>query len=470
MRKYKEFMKNMGILMLSNFSTRLLAFFLVPLYTAVLSTSEYGNYDIVHAAITLAFPVLTLDITEGAMRFLLDKTTNKEKIYRSSFGLLNVSILVVSALILLNLIFHFFPFIEEYSIPIILYYIAYAYNLSLQNITRGLDRIKDVGVSGIINAIFMLGLNILFLLVFKFGLNGYFFASIIANVISALYLLIRARLVRYVISIGKGRDRETREVVKYSMPLILNSLSWWINGVSDRYIVTFICGAAANGVYSVAYKIPSILSVVQSIFAQAWLISVTKEYKVNKDIKFVQKIYRIYNISLVILCSILILFNKLIATFLYKDDFYEAWQYVPFLLVSVVFAAVGSAISVVFSAEKDTKITARTTVCGAIMNIVLNFVLIPVIGVIGAAIATAVSSFTIWIVRWYYCRRYIKLTISFKDILSYIIIVFQAISFMFIADVPLYVVEGVSTILVLLLNMDILKEIISKIFKRKAKI
>ena len=442
MSKYKEFMKNMGILMLSNFSTKLLAFFLVPLYTAVLTTSEYGNYDIIHAAITLVFPILTLDITEGAMRFLLDKTANKEKIYRSSFGMINLSILIVSLFILLNYIFHFFPFIEEYSIPIILYYIAYAYNLSLQNIARGL----------------------------RFGLNGYFFASIIANIVSALYLLIRAKLVRYIVFIGKGRDKETHEVIKYSTPLILNSLSWWINGVSDRYIVTFICGAAANGIYSVAYKIPSILSIVQSIFGQAWLISVTKEYKVNKDIKFVQKVYRIYNASLVVLCSILILFNKLIASVLYKDDFYGAWQYVPFLLVSVVFAAVGSAISVVFSAEKDTKITARTTVCGAIMNIVLNFALIPVMGVIGAAFATAVSSFTIWIVRWYYCRKYIKLTISFKDILSYIIIVFQAVSFMFMPDIPLYIAQGISTALVLFLNIDVFKEIANRILKRRVKI
>ena len=242
MNNYKELLKNIGILMLSNFGSRLLAFFLVPLYTAVLSTSEYGNYDIVHSAIVLAFPILTLGITEGAMRFLLDRNSNKGKICKSSFGLINFSVVIVSSLIILNLIFHFLPFIEQYSIYVILYYITYAYNLSLQNIARGLDRVKDVGISGGLNATFTLGLNVLFLLVFKLGLNGYFLAYIIANGISAVYLIIRTRLLNSIFSFRRDKDRETREVIKYNIPLTFNSLSWWINDVSDRYIVTLICG------------------------------------------------------------------------------------------------------------------------------------------------------------------------------------------------------------------------------------
>ena len=470
MNKYKELLKNMGILMLSNFGSRLLAFFLVPLYTAVLSTSEYGNYDIIYSAIVLMFPILTLDITEGATRFLLDKNSSEEKICKSSFGLLNFSIVIVTLLILLNSVFHFFPFIEQYSILIILYYITYTYNLSLQNITRGLDRIKDVGISGIINAVFMLSLNILFLLIFKLGLNGYFLAYIIANCVSALYLLVRVKLIHYIFSFGKGRDRETREVVKYSTPLILNSLSWWINDVSDRYIVTLICGAAVNGVYSVAYKIPSILSVIQSIFGQAWLISVTKEYKANNNVEFVKKIYRLYNATLVLLCSALIVLNKFIASVLYKGEFYDAWRYVPFLLISVVFSAISGAIAIIFSAEKDTKLSARAAFGGAIMNIILNIILIPLIGAIGAAIATAISNFTIWLIRWIYCRKYIKLKVSISDILSYVIMVFQAISFMFMSNTALYIAQGISLIAVLVLNVSALKELISGVLKRRKKI
>ena len=444
--------------MLSNFGSRLLAFFLVPLYTTVLSTSEYGNYDIIYSAIILIFPILTLDITEGAMRFLLDKNSSKEKICKSSFGFLNTSIAIVSLFIILNSIFHFFSFIEQYSVLIILYYITYAYNLSVQNIARGLNKIKDIGISGVINTILMLCLNIIFLLVFRWGLNGYFLANIFAGTISALYLLIRTKVGRYAISFGRSKNKITREVMKYSAPLTLNSLSWWINDVSDRYIVTLLCGAAANGVYSVAYKIPSILSVVQSIFNQAWLISVTKEYKINSNTVFVKKVYKFYNSALIVLCSTLITLNKPIASILYKNEFYNAWQYVPFLLISVIFAALSGAIATIFSAEKNTKISALTSFISAATNIVLNLILIPSIGVVGAAIATAVSNFIAWLVRWIYCQRYIKLKISITDILSYIIVIVQAISFMLLPDTILYPIEGVSVIIILALNINVFKK------------
>ena len=137
------------------------------------------------------------------------------------------------------------------------------------------------------------------------------------------------------------------------------------------------------------------------------------------------------------------------------------------MLVSILFAALSSAIAMIFSAEKNTKIAAITSFISAIVNIVLNIVLIPSIGVIGAAIATAISSFTVWFIRWFYCKKYIKLKITMKDIGSYAFVLLQAISFMFMSVTPLYIVQIISVIIILILNIQSSKNIVNNLINRK---
>ena len=78
--QYKYLMKNTGILTLSNFSSKILVFLLVPLYTSTLATSEYGIYDLVLSTIQLLFPLLTLNIADGVMRFSMEKSHEKNEI------------------------------------------------------------------------------------------------------------------------------------------------------------------------------------------------------------------------------------------------------------------------------------------------------------------------------------------------------------------------------------------------------
>lgn len=78
--KYKYLIKNTGILAISNFSSKLLVFFLVPIYTSVLSTAEYGTYDLAMSTVLLLYPVLTVNIVDGVMRFSMEKGADHTKI------------------------------------------------------------------------------------------------------------------------------------------------------------------------------------------------------------------------------------------------------------------------------------------------------------------------------------------------------------------------------------------------------
>jgi O-antigen/teichoic acid export membrane protein len=314
------------------------------------------------------------------------------------------------------------------------------YNLFIQ-FARGLDRIGDVAAAGALNAVMNFGFNIIFLLYFKLGLSGYFLADCSASCISIICLGIRIRIWRY-ICFSKCRSELKSEMLAYSKPLVFNNIAWWINNVSDRYIVTLLCGVSVNGIYSVAYKIPSVLNVLQSIFNQAWVLSAVKEFDESRE-EFYSTIYKIYNCGMVIVCSCLILLDKIIARILFAKDFYAAWIYAPFLMISVVFGAMSGMLGGIFSAAKKTGVLARTTVIGAVINIILNVSLVNIFGAVGAAVSTMVSYVVVWIMRVIEANKIVQLRNNYlRDSIAYLLLLIQGILwFTDIAEITLYLLQ-----------------------------
>lgn len=432
--KYKYLLKNMGLLTLSNFGTKLLSFLLVPLYTSILTTEEYGSFDFVNTTVTLLIPIFTLDIVDSVVRFSLDENQDKKQVFTVGFKLTLRSILFVTIFILVNYFTNFMPVINEYLGCFALYYIAYAFNQLMLYFVRGMDDVFDLAISSIINSIVMLSLNVLFLVVFKFGIIGYFLAYIVGQLVSAGYIFIRLKTWRYV-SFATQSETLQRDMVQYSRPLILNMVSWWVNNASDRYIVTWLCGLASNGLLAVGNKIPSILNIFQSIFTQAWQLSTVKAYDPEDKEGFFANVYTLYNFIMVEMCALLIIMDKPLAHFLYAKDFYEAWQYVPFYLIAIVFGAVSSFMGGIFQAVKDSKAQSSTTVFGAVCNIIMNIILVLMYGPIGAALSTALSYLIVWAMRLYKIRKYIVLRINLKrDIMAYSLLFLDTIILLFFND------------------------------------
>lgn len=469
MEKYKRLFKDIKVLALSNFGSKVLAFLLVPLYTSVLSTEEYGDYDIIYTTISLLAPILTVNIAEGALRFLLEKESRKSQIISITFTFNILSIFIVATLLAVNSIYNLIPAFKEYSVLFLLLYITFSLYQTEQNITRGLDKLKQIGIGGLINSVLVLVLNIAFLVFFKMGIRGFFMANIIAYAITTVYLFFAGKTYAY-FERGAKRDKKTKtDLVAYSRPMMLNSISWWVNSVSDRYLVTLICGAAANGVYSMSYKIPTILTMVQSIFNQAWTISSTKSYDKDDKNNYFANIYMGYNLLLTVVCSLLIACTKFLATILYKNEFFEAWEYMPFLLISVVFSSLAGVLSGVFVAVKDSKLIGYTSFVGAVINIIFNIVLISVMGPIGAAIATLISSLAIWIMRYAKAKKYIKLeSINvMRDCLSYGLLLAQSVVLFYIGSWHVIIVEAIILLAILALYSRDIAFLFNKMIKYK---
>lgn len=399
--KYKYLIKNIGVLTIGNLSTKILVFLLVPVYTSVLSTEDYGIYDLVYVTIQLISPVLTCDIAAGVMRFMMEKNAKQEEIIAvATKYIISSSIVVAIALFLINRL-AIIPSINGIEWIVLCYYFTYTVNQSLISFGKGIERIKDIAISGFISSCVMICSNIFFLLVLNAGLKGFFLANLLSQVTSMVYYLIRFPISIEVIKLFHNKEFE-KKLISYSIPLIIVDVGWWVNNASDRYIVAYMCGASITGILAVSYKIPTVLSVIQSIFIQAWHISGIKEYSDDVNSKtnsFYCTVFRYLNLIMGISCSGLILFARYIGKMFFLKQFNAAWKYTPFLLISCVINASAGFLGAILEAKKDSARMAYSGFVGALTNIVLNIILVYAIGVQGATLATAISSLVIFLIR-----------------------------------------------------------------------
>lgn len=470
MNRYTYLLKNIGLLTLSNFATKLLSFFLVPLYTNILTTTEYGTYDLFNTTIGVLIPILTLNIQEAVMRFLLDSKYNRKSIATVATKYLLISNIFVILGLGVNYVFGLSLIVKQYSVLFFLMFLSQTISGMVTMYIRGIDRISDLSVSSVFASVTTIVLNITFLAILHWGLIGYFLANIIGPLIQCLYLIYKAHIIRE-INLKKSYLSEEKEMLNYSKPLIANSIAWWVNNVSDRYIIVFFCGLAENGVYSVASKIPSILNIFQTIFNQAWTLSAVKDFDAEDKNGFFSNTYKAYNCMMVVVCSAIIVTDKILAKFLYAKDFFIAWRYVPWLTIAILFGAMSGYIGGVFAAVKDSRIFAKSTVVGAITNVILNFIFTPSMGALGAAIATAISYFEVWAFRYWHSRNYIRIKINlFRDTLSYILLVFQSVVLLInVQDVYVYIFEIFVFIIVIILYCKDVLMVINKIKKSLVK-
>ena len=438
--KYKYLSKNIGLFFLSGFIPKMLSFFMVPLYTGCLTTTEYGISDLIATTVTFLIPIFTLDIQDAVMRFALDKEYEKKDVF--SYGLrvifCGTSVLVLGALLLNSL--HLQGLKSEYIIFTVLMYFSSACMNTFSLFCRGIDQIEVLTVGSIINSVLIITANILFLLVFKWGLLGYLIANTLGPMFTVFFVFLKAKLYQYLsFTITPGVGKLMRN---FSFSLIFSAIAWWINSASDRYILSAMVGVSVSGIYAVSYKIPSLLTTFQNVFAQAWSVSAVREFDANDSDGFTGKIYTMMNSAMVLLCSIVLTLNMPLAKFLYAKDFFSAWKFIPPLLISVVFNAMALFIGSIFAAVKDTKTLAISTIIGAAVNTICNFVFIYFWGAYGAALATLLGYAVMLLMRHIILRRYIQMKVFWiRDAIGYILLFVQMIvaSFGWIA-IPVQVI------------------------------
>ena len=241
---------------------------------------------------------------------------------------------------------------------------------------RAIDKIEILTFSSILSTFVSVGLNILFLLPLKWGLYGYLLANTIGLGVSDAFTFIKAKMYNYINFRSISKEIQ-KEMIYFSIPMIVSALSWWINNASDKYILTFFSGLSVVGIYSAASKIPTILTTFGSVISKAFSISAIKDFDENDKDGFLGNSYMAISYGMTLGCSLLMLVNLLISRILYSRAFFSAWMYVPPLLISVLMNQLSLSCENFFIAIKKTKLISITALGAAGINTALNFVLIP---------------------------------------------------------------------------------------------
>ena len=464
MKQEKELIKNTFIIAIGKFSTQIVSFLLVSLYTAKLTAQEYGSYDFIITIITFITPFITLTLEESMFRFLIDaKSKKEEKSIITQTVITILTTLCISCIIIFLVIKIFSINTTRLFIP---YVIAVVLMALMNALVRGLGRIKLYSLSNFILSVITIVLNIVFILGTNLKVDGLLLSVIVANLIMVVFLAMSLKLKSYinVKLINKGL---MREMLSYSIPLIPHSLSWTIINLSDRIIITSILGTASNGIYAVSNKFPTIINTVYNYFAIAWKESAAKALQDEDSSKYYNNVYAslrnmVYSATILVIAVVPFIFSILIK----GEGYREAYLYIPILVFSVFFSNMASFYGGIFSAYKKTKIIGTTTLVAAIINLVVNIMLIRKIGVYAAAISTLLSSIFLYNYRKKKIRNFVKLKHS-KD-MQYTILITLIVFLAYYSNRAIFKVFSLlfSIVYALMVNKSIIKPFIEKIAKR----
>ena len=295
----------------------------------------------------------------------------------------------------------------DYVFIVIIYVIAANIHLAFANYIRAEGRNTLFAIQGIINTVLTIGLNILFLVVFDMGSTGYVLSVVIADLSMCVILFFAARLYRSLSP--RSVDRAVaKEMLRFSIPYIPTTIMWLITSVSDRYIVTAYRSVEENGLYAVAYKLPTMLSLVCGVFIEAWHFSAVKDADEKERSSFFGTVYDNF-MGVMFMCGSLIIAGAQIFTrILVSDAYFDSWKYVPVLVIATTFSTLVSFLGSVYFLKKKSAVSMLTAMAGALTNIVLNFLFIPKYGAMGAAAATLACYILVYVIRAINTRKYVR--------------------------------------------------------------
>ena len=380
---------------------------MVPLYTSVLSPNDYGVSDIINTTVSLLLPFLTLCISDAVLRFSIEDQKNSSVAF--SLGLKICLLGTVITTILIPILSSYLR-LGTFAVYIPVLFFTNSISNLLIKIARGINRIKDSVIAAVIQTFSVVAFNLIFLLWLRLGITGYLLSFALGGIILIIYLSIRCRIWEYVKYVKF--DKSVSEYIKYSTPLIPNTLSWWLVDSASKYILQYFVGLAAVGIFSAANKAPAIIIVLSNIFMEAWLLSVIKEYNSPDSKEYIQKAYKLYAFAMMLFSMLVIICAYPISCLLLKGEFINGWVYVPILICVPYFGGLSGFLGTIYSAEKCTNLYFISTLIGGVFSIVISCLLVEKLELYGVAISCVLGNIVIWIIRLMTTHKFVNMKLN----------------------------------------------------------
>lgn len=412
--KYKRLMLNICLFSVNSFATKIISFILVPLYTTYMSAGEYGITDMSLTVINLITPVVTLDISESVVRFLVGDRARTSQYVAVAFFIVFLSIPLVGL---------FSPLLNtpitgslgEYQALFVLAYASSALMSVCGSIARGMGKVRIIPICASVSSLITLASALVFIGRMNMRIVGYFL-SVSAGPLFAVFAYLSfgglaseaISGARKLLSDGKSEAISLlKPMIRYAAPLIPNALFWWVGTSINRFFITGMLGITESGMFAAASKIPNLLNTVYSVFQQAWQLSAFQEADESGVERFYSIIWCVISAGLTSFCAILAFSAPLLASFFLRGETYEAWPLVPMMLLANLFNIFNSFYGTVYTSTMHTSFIMKTTVIGALLCAIFTPALIVPAGIYGAAIASILGQGVVFVLRAYDSRKYI---------------------------------------------------------------
>lgn len=415
MGKYRNLAVNTMLFALNAVATKLVTFLLVPLYTAYMSAGEYGLTDMSLTVISLLTPLVTLDVAEAAVRFIVADRARGDRYAAVATGMTVASVAVVALLSpLLDL--PALGGLGAYKGWFVAAYAASALTAMCGEVARGMGEVRLIPVCAGVSSLVTLASAVLTIVRLGMGVTGYFVSVTVGPALAvAIYLTLGGlgpaalRGARELASsAGEGLRALCGPMLRYALPLIPNSLFWWLGTSINRLFITGMLGIAASGMFAAASKVPNLLNTAYSVFLQAWQLSAFQESGEEGLARFFSRVFALVQAGMTVLCAALSLLAPLVASLLLRGETYGAWPMIAPLLISNLLNVLASFYGTVYSTTMHTSFIMKTTVLGALSCVVLTPLLIPVMGTYGACVASVFGQGAVLVARAVDSRRYLK--------------------------------------------------------------
>ena len=430
MNREKKLAKNSIILLIGQVIPKLTFFVVLPILTAYLTKIEYGTYDLISVLQSLLLPIITLQIQVAGFRYLIE---NKDDLLEKKKIVTNIFLFLIPDIILLFLgvFLSLFKYTLSVRILISIFLVfELIYNVFGQ-ISRGLLDTKGYSIAGIFNALINMVLTIVFVYIFRLGLNGLLLCLCISVLFPSIMLFIREKM--YNLFDFNLKDKKTlKKLLQYSWPMIPLAISMWIINASDRLMITLFLGVEANAVYAVARKIPNIVNLIQASFHTAWTESASLADKDDDSSEYYSKTFNTLFRLTVGMTLIVSCFSPILFIVLIKGNYEEAFFQMPILILSMIFFSLSSFMGGIYTAKKRTKSVGFTTIWAAIINITIDYFFIKKIGIYAASLSTLISYIVLSLFRMKNVQSFVDIKYDKKNVILMIIITVVSCSLLYI--------------------------------------
>ena len=419
-KRSRDLAKNTGILAIGTFLPKLASFITLPILTACLTKAEYGTYDLISTLVSLILPIATIKLEAGMFRFLIDSRNNREECKRiittALFFMLPIAFFTV---LIMFFVLQLNPITK---LLICIYFFIDSIFRFLQQIVRGLGRNTVFSISAIAYSVLNMCFIVLFVKWQGYGLNGVLLSMNISLIVASIILFISVHLFSF-LSFSCFSKSTLLKMIKYSWPMLPNSLSSWVMRLSDRLVITAVLGIEANAVYAVANKIPQLMSIAQSTFTFAWQENASLSVKDQDVEKYYSQMFRsVFDLMTGVFTG-LIAVMPILFMVLVKGDYVEAYQQMPILLGGMFFCALSAFLGGIYVAHMKTTSVGISTFIAAVINFIVDIALIHSIGLYAASGSTLISYFILCIYRMIDVQKFQKVNYEWKHIIKCIIVI-----------------------------------------------